>query len=375
MINKKVFVAFLVSFFSLSSCTTTPLKVDDQGVKALKDLGDFGGAVEISKDVQLTDKNIVATKESKEPAMNAPKQPVQVKKEKKKFSTVSNPETSKEKKKQVKTAPPVVEVPSPIPSHVKLAEPLLLQHEPSIEDSVGFEGRRPIADPFRVGETVIHDVSYFKVSAGQLKLKVEPFANVNGKKSYTFAIEINSNSMFSSFYSVEDRAETLVDYETLVPHVFSLHVKESGQMREAKSRFDHVTNQAYYFEKKITKKDGLEEKKQNWEMPPFSQNVYSAIFYMRLFKWDIGKEYTFRVAHDNENIVFRGKALRKEKLETQAGTFNTIVIKPEFTIKGAFRPVGDIFFWMSDDDRKLVLRIESHIKIGTLVSEAVQIIH
>lgn len=372
MINKKVFVVFLVSFFSLSSCTTTPLKVDDQGVKALKDLGDFGGTVEISKEVQATDKNIVATKELKEPVPIAPKNSDQIKKDKKKFSVVKTQSTSNIKKNQGK-APPAVEAPTPSP--VKVVEPVLLQHEPSIEDSVGFEGRRPIVDPFRVGETVIHDVSYFKVSAGQLKLKVEPFSNVNGKKSYTFAIEISSNSMFSSFYSVEDRAETLVDYETLVPHVFSLHVKESGQMREAKSRFDHSSNQAYYFEKKITKKDGLEEKKQNWEMPTFSQNVYSAIFYMRLFKWDIGKEYTFRVAHDNENIVFRGKALRKEKLETQAGTFNTIVIKPEFTIKGAFRPVGDIFFWMSDDDRKLVLRIESHIKIGTLVSEAVQIIH
>jgi hypothetical protein len=248
------------------------------------------------------------------------------------------------------------------------------RREPDLENTDGFgTTRRPLVDPFRVGEEVIHDVHFYKMSAGELALKVEPFVEVNGRKSYTFATEVRSSRMFSTFYSVDDRAVTLMDYDLLIPRVFTLHVKESGQLREAKSFFDFDQLKGTYWEKKVTQKSGVEEKKMQWDILNYSQNVFSAAFYMRIFKWDVGKEYAFRVSDDGENLVFKGKALRKEKLSTDAGEFQAVVIKPEILLKGVFKPVGDIYIWLSDDDRKYVLRIESSIRIGTLVSEAIKI--
>lgn len=255
----------------------------------------------------------------------------------------------------------------------KVAETVAVRRQPEIEDSVGFNGRRPIVDPFQVGEVVVHDVNYFKVSAGELRMKVEPFATVNGRKSYSFAVEIKSKSLFDTFYSVDDRAETFVDYDDLIPRAFQLHVKESGQLREAKMAFDVNKGTATFWEKKVTKKDGEEEKKFTWDILPYSQNVYSAIFYLRNFTWEVGKEHAFRVANDKDNMIFSGKAIRKEVLKTKAGTFNTIVVKPNITLKGKFKPIGDNYVWITDDDRKYIVRIESKIKIGTLVSEVVEI--
>lgn len=245
--------------------------------------------------------------------------------------------------------------------------------QPDIEDSEGFDGRRPVIDPFRVGEEVIHNVHYFKVSAGELKMKVEPFSMVNGRKSYTFAIEIKTSPLFSNFYRVQDRVETFVDYEDLVPRVFQLHVNETNSIRESKMLFDVEKNEATFWEKKVTKEKGEEEKKEQWEILPFSQNVYSAIFYMRNFKWETGKEYAFRVANEKENLVFSGKAIRREVLDTKLGPMKAIVIQPNIVLKGKFKPIGDNYIWISDDDRKIVLRIESKIKIGTLVSEVISI--
>lgn len=245
--------------------------------------------------------------------------------------------------------------------------------QPEIEDSEGFEGRRPIIDPFRVGEEVVHDVHYFKVSAGELRMKVNPFALVNNRKSYNFGIAIKTSSLFSRFYSVDDKVEIFTDYEDLVPRVFQLHVKESNQLREAKMLFDTEKNTATFWEKKVTKEHGEQEKRLEWEIPEYTQNVYSAIFYMRNFKWEVGKQYAFRVANDDENLVFSGEALRKEVLQTKLGPMNAIVIKPNIVLKGQFKPIGDNFIWLSDDDRKYVLRIESKIKIGTLVSEVIEI--
>lgn len=251
------------------------------------------------------------------------------------------------------------------------------KHEPAdVEDQTGFDGRRPLKDPFRIGETVVHDVNYnlLNISAGTLTMKVNPFVEVNGRKSYSFVTELQTYPAFSRFvYSVADQATALMDFELMIPRVFTLHVKESSQIKEAKSFFDYDTLKAHYWENKVTKKDGAEEKKLDWDILPFSQNMFSAIYYMRVFQWETGKEYAFRVSDDRENLIFRGTAVRREVLDTEVGKRPCVVVKAEIMTKGIFKPVGDIFIWLSDDDRKLVLRIESKIKIGTLVSEVIKI--
>jgi hypothetical protein len=247
------------------------------------------------------------------------------------------------------------------------------KRQPDIEPSEGFVGRRPIKDPFRAGEKVVHRVHYFNVTAGTMNIEVKPFAEVNGKKSYNFFMGIKTSSLFSSFYSVNDTLTTLVDFETLVPSVFTLHVREKSQVREARAFFDFNTLKAKFWEKKVTAQDGEQERKLEWDMLPYSQNVYSTVYYLRTFQWDVGKEIQFRIAHDNENLIFKATAIRKERIKTDIGEFNTIVIRPQVELKGKFQPTGDNYMWLSDDDRKYILKIESKIRIGTLVSEVIEL--
>lgn len=250
-----------------------------------------------------------------------------------------------------------------------------LKRAPEYESSVGFPpgSRRPIKDPFRVGEKITMIVSYFKAKAGEMTLEVRPFVEVNGQKSYRWYTSLKTVGVFSSFYSVDDWSETMANFESLVPNVFTLNVRESSQLKQAKGYFDNKTLKAKYYEKKYTEKKGQEEKRQEWLTLPFSQNVFSAAFYMRIFTYEVGKEYVFNVADDEKNVLFKAKCLRKEKIELQAGVFDTIVIRPNFEINGVFKPMGEILFWLSDDDRKLLLRIESDIKIGTIVAEALSV--
>ncbi len=80
-------------------------------------------------------------------------------------------------------------------------EPELTHRQPDLEDQEGFAGfsRRPVSDPFRVGEEVVHNVHYFKVSAGELRMKVEPFVIVNNRKSYSFTMEIRNQLIVQCF--------------------------------------------------------------------------------------------------------------------------------------------------------------------------------
>jgi hypothetical protein len=251
---------------------------------------------------------------------------------------------------------------------------VVTRRQPEIESEKGFDGRRPLKDPFRVGEKIVLAVRYFKVSAGDVTLEARPFAQVNGRKNYQFRTTLKTSSVFSSFYSVNDHVDVLMDYEDMSPSVYELHVRETSQLREAQMFFDKEKKKAFFWEKKVSEKSGEETKRLEWDLPDFPQNVFSAIFYMRAFQWEVGQENAFYVANDQENLIFRGKALRKEKISTDAGDFDAIVVKPEFELKGQFKPTGDIYIWISDDDRKFILRIEAKIKIGTLVAEATEIV-
>ncbi len=341
---------FLMSLVFFVGCSSKPMKVQNP-----EQLDQLNQNDEFEKVVQI--------KETKDPETSV-------------ATVVAEPIPNQSQKKKKSTLPPPL-IKKPLLSQgKKKLKSTPAQREPDLEDTESFVGRRPQVDPFRVGEAVIHDVRYnlLPFSAGKLTLAVDPFVEVNGRKAYSFRTSIETYPNFSRLiYSVDDKAVTLMDFEDMIPQVFTLHVKESGQLKEARSYFDFNQLKAIYWEKKVTKKTGVEERKLEWEILPYSQNVFSAIFYMRTFQWKEGKEYAFRVADDQENLIFKARVVRREKLETDAGDFHTIVVKPEFTVKGIFKPVGDIYIWLSDDERKLVLRIESKIKIGSLVSEVIEI--
>ena len=244
-------------------------------------------------------------------------------------------------------------------------------HEPDIEDSEGFFGRRPNVDPFRENEKVVLAVNYFNVEAGDLTLMVQPFKSVNEKKAYHFSMNVKSNKMFSLFYAVDDTAETFVDFDSLVPMTHSLAGRETAQRKEIRTYFDWSKREATFWEKTISAKENEEEKKRKvvWTLEPYAQNVISALFYLRTFTLTPGKRLAFRVADDGKNYVFNGEVLRREKLRTEIGEYDAVVVRPTFQLDGQFKPTGEILIWLTDDDRKLPIRIESKIKIGTLVAK------
>ncbi len=366
-VRKSTFLSLIIAIFILSSCATSFLKFDKP--EQLKKNDEFDEKVKIveSKLSQSTPSNapvsVGVPPLKSEKGETEKKALAKIESEKSKIDVrgkkAKDLSGGKKKLTDKKTA--------------ASAQLTNVRRQPEIEDDAGFVGRRPLIDPFRVGEEVVHDVNYFKVSAGELRFKVAPFVNVNDRKAYAFKLAIKTSNLFSSFYSVDDSVDIFMDYESLVPSVFQLHVTESRQLREAKMLFNEKDNTATFWEKKVTKKDGVEEKKQNWEILPFSQNVYSAIFYMRFFQWEVGKEYAFHVANDKDNLVFSGKALRKEILETKLGPMKSIVISPNIVLKGKFQPIGENLIWLSDDEHRYILRIEAKIKIGTLVSEVSEI--
>ena len=306
-------------------------------------------ATEVSTQTQLEYEKVVKVKEIKATAPT--KTPIKKKKSKQKKVTKTKVKAKKVKRK-------------------KALKGAVLVKKPSIEDKEGFVGRRPVVDPFKVGEKIIWDVSYMGMSAGEISLETRPFVEVNKKKSYHFLVKVKSSSIFAMFYKVKDYAEAYVDYAEMKPHSLEVHVKESKQIKEGRTYFDWDKLEGHYWMKRKKKGRKEEEKKKLWAIKNYSQNFISAMFYLRVFTWKPGKTIKFYMADEGKNFLFKAKVLRKETISTDAGKFKTIVIKPEVEVNGSLKPVGDIELWLTDDDRKFLVKIKTAIKIGSIVAEA-----
>ncbi len=74
----------------------------------------------------------------------------------------------------------------------------------------------------------------------------------------------------------------------------------------------------------------------------------------------------------DSNKFFRAEVniLKKEMLQIPGiGEVSTVLIKPELKSEGLFKKTGDIFIWLTDDDRKIPVRVETKIPVGNVVAE------
>lgn len=358
-LQKLKWIFLSLFFISAVSCTTKKVMEDDHA--KFKDIND-----EFKMVVKVDDiKEPIKTKTPKatETSIETSDTSTRVIETPAATTVVTSPQDPKKSiaKKEVKA--------ESVKPPVSTKKSKILVREPKIEDSENFNGRRPLIDPFAQNEKITLSVNYFNVEAGEVIMSVLPFKKVNDRKAYHYSINVRTNRMFARFYAVDNTAETYVDYETLLPLTFSINVKESSRLKEVRMYFDRVANMATYWEKTVKKNEEEKKKKKEWEIEHYAQNVISAIYYLRNFTLYKGKKLAFYVADDGKNLTFHGEVLREEKLQTAVGELDTTVVKINFEMDDQFKQTGDNFIWLTKDEHRHIVRIESKVKIGTLVAK------
>jgi hypothetical protein len=247
--------------------------------------------------------------------------------------------------------------------------PAPMIRQPPEELSDGFNGRRPVIDPYWPGEQVDLDLTYLNIKAGTLTLATRPYVELNGRRAYHFFAGIRSSSMFNMIYSVDNTANSYVDFDKLIPLSHEIEMKETKQLVSSRSYFDWVKGKAMFWETRYTKERGERKRKVEWDLIPFSQNIITAMFYIRVFRMVPGRDIVFRITDGGKNILFRGKVLTQEQIDTALGPKATVKVKGEVEVDGIFKSVGDVFYWFTDDDRRHLVKLQMKIRIGSFVGK------
>lgn len=215
---------------------------------------------------------------------------------------------------------------------------------------------------FQNGENVTLVVFYnalgLYVNAGTASFNVSQ-EKLGNKPVYHITGTGTTNSNYDWIYKVRDKYETFLDTATLKPYKFIRNVQEGSYKKYENVTFNHDANTA------ITR-DGV------YKVPACIQDVISSVFYARNINFDkykAGDKIMFNMFIDNEIYNMYIRYLGKETVKTQYGKFRAIKFKP-LLVKGTLFEGGEkMTVYVSDDQNKIPLRIETPIVVGSIKAD------
>lgn len=212
------------------------------------------------------------------------------------------------------------------------------------------------------GERLVFELSWFKLKGGTATMEVAE-EYMQGKKSYHISAITASNSFVDTFYKVRDRVDSFIYADNLSSYRYKVHQEEGSFRRDKEISFDYSKGLATYVK---------DQKTSVHSIPSSLQDSISALYYLRTKKITVGKTETINVFEDKKLWQVEVQVLGKEKIQTPAGTFDTIMVKPILKFEGIFQRKGDLYIWLTDDNRRMPVRMRSKIKIGSISADLVE---
>lgn len=221
---------------------------------------------------------------------------------------------------------------------------------------------------FQRGERLIFRAAYNSritgnIYAGEATLEIMPHNRMENGRSIMHVVgKANTTGLFNLFFKVENRYDTYIDEQSMAPFRFSRNIREGRYRREDDVIFDWQNNLAYSSRDTVA-------------TPPFVQDMISSIYFARTFSMDSVEpgDAFYLDFHLSDSvyvsrIVFEGY----EQIKTSLGTFNTLKFKPQVMTGTWFNQPYPMTIWISDDDNKIPLLIESGLVVGSVRLELSQ---
>ncbi|HAM49611.1 MAG TPA: hypothetical protein DCP92_02535 [Nitrospiraceae bacterium] len=211
------------------------------------------------------------------------------------------------------------------------------------------------AKPFR--ESLNYEIYWLGIYVGNAAIDAIVY---NG--TVTITSQVHSASFISNFYKVEDYAESKIIDGTPVSFRIKQH---EGKYRSNKETIFDISN------KKVTYIDYLKDVRNEHTVPATGLwDVISGFYHLRMESLEVGQKIFLDVFDSNKFLAVEVDVLGKEKLELfDKNEINTIIVKPILKSEGLFQKKGDILIWLTDDDVRIPVKVETEVPIGKVVAK------
>ncbi len=210
---------------------------------------------------------------------------------------------------------------------------------------------------FQTPEKFTYSLTWEGIFAGTSTLAVTRDGN-----GYKIVSTAKSADYISLFYKVRDMIVSTTMENSFASRSYKIksregkHVKQLGVLfageggRKKTAYIDYLAQSG-----KKTKK---------FTTPPGVMDPLSSFFYVCTMPLVVGKSVHVTIFDDEKVWNVEVKVLKKERVQTWAGTFNTIKIQPLLKSGGIFRRTGNLYIWVTDDARHMPVMLASKVKVG-----------
>ena len=208
--------------------------------------------------------------------------------------------------------------------------------------------------PFQIGEKLTYNVSFTGITAGQASLEVVNDTVVNNY--HQLHIRFNARTTFpvSSIYTINDQVDTWLDSKYLYTKKLTKNIREGNYKNDSYTIIDYDQSIA------ITNGDTV-------IIDQFLRDSYSLFYFLRTIPLNIGETIDF-TAFDGKKITpFQVITKTKETINTMAGTFPCLVVKPFRKGTTLLKNKGDMMIWFSNDKNRLPIQIRIKLKYGSML--------
>jgi len=221
-----------------------------------------------------------------------------------------------------------------------------------------FVPRRIVNNAWGVGEHLAFSIDYGFYRAGTAIMAVVGTEEVNGGLCYQIRTTTASNKFISTFYKVRDTVSSFIDVEG----IFSRRIEKV--LREGRYKSDRFVD--FYHDRLIAL--NTREKYNLTEIPLYIQDILSSLYLIRTYDLEVGKDETIIAYADGKVYPLRVIVHKIENVKVPAGEFKCFKVEPVLKSEGIFRQKGRLIIWLTNDERKLPVKMTSKVIIGSIGS-------
>jgi hypothetical protein len=208
--------------------------------------------------------------------------------------------------------------------------------------------------PFQIGEKLTYNVSFTGITAGQASLEVVNDTDANNSHQLHIRFIAKTTFPLSTIYAINDQIDTWLDSKYLYTKKLTKNIREGNYKKNSYTVIDYDQSIA------ITNGDTV-------IINQFLYDSYSLFYYLRTIPLNIGETIDF-TAFDGKKITpFQVITKTKETINTMAGTFPCLVVKPFREGTTLLKNKGDMMIWFSNDKNRLPIQIRIKLKYGSML--------
>ena len=222
----------------------------------------------------------------------------------------------------------------------------------------------PCASAFPIPERLEFEISYTGITAGRAVQEV----TLEGNEVHIVSTA-KSADWLKVFFPVNDRIESVLisgapPLNIGVPRLYRERIHEGWTRFQKDAVFDRQKLEVHT-------KDLRKNTETTQGITKQTYDTLSSFFYFRSVPLQVGTSYCIDIFDCKRLWNTEVQVLRREVVETPLGRFKTVVIKPLLRSEGIFSRTGDIYIWLTDDDRRIPILMKSKVKIGSITATLV----